>query len=129
MFTVRSEHPMGARRAIDWVWRVGARPVLAIEIEGRDVPDDSLNGDKAKFLHLDPLCAKVIALYTVRGDASLRLPQGRPTAAAWIAANWMPRSSQDTIAVKLDTELFAAGGIEQLQRLAIERMELMALHR
>jgi hypothetical protein len=121
-FTVRSEYPVGKGKRnswrIDWVWQSGKKVVMAFEIEGRNVPESSLAGDRRKFRELPASCAKVVALYTVRGDSSLGLPRKRRTPVEWFHQEWQPRDQLDTVDVKLDVELFAPGGIEQLQDLA-----------
>jgi hypothetical protein len=85
------------------------------------VPESSLAGDSRKFRELLPSCGKVIALYTVRGGWSLALPRKRRAPAQWIQEEWHPRDPLDSVVVKLDTELYSAGGIEELQADAIRR--------
>lgn len=121
-FAVRSEYPVdrGKRNAlrIDWVWLADNRIVMAFEIEGRNVPESSLAGDRRKFQVLSSSSAKVVALYTVRGESSLALPRKRRTPIQWMQDEWQPRDQLDTVIVTLDSELLAPGGIEQLQKLA-----------
>jgi hypothetical protein len=127
-FTVRNEYPVGKGKRnswrIDWVWQIGSKPVIAFEIEGRNVPESSLAGDRRKFQELPPSCAKVVALYTVRGEQSLALPRKRMVPAKWFEEMWQPRDEHDSVHVTLDTELLAPGGIEELQDLAMRRAAL-----
>jgi hypothetical protein len=127
-FAVRSEYPVGKGKRnawrIDWVWLWGETVVMAFEIEGRNVPESSLAGDRRKFRELSSSCAKVVALYTVRGETSLALPRKRRTPIEWMQEEWEPRHQLDTVQVTLDAELFAPGGIEQLQELAKKRAGL-----
>lgn len=127
-FTVRSEYPVGKGKRnscrIDWVWQKGRTPVMAFEIEGRNVPTSSLKGDMRKFQELPLSCAKVVALYTVRGDSSLTLPRKRLTPAQWFQEKWQPREEFDSVHVTLDTTLLVRGGVEELQELAKRRAAL-----
>lgn len=120
-YTVRSEYPVGRGKRnslhVDWVWLDGGIPVMAIEIEGRNVPEVSLMGDLLKFQELPTACAKVLALYTVRGERSLSLPLKRDHPAKWFQEKWQTGD----VLVTSDTELLEPGGIEGLQDLARRR--------
>jgi hypothetical protein len=120
-YTVRSEYPVGRGKRnslhVDWVWLEGLNPVMAIEIEGRNVPESSLMGDLRKFQELPPACVRVVALYTVRGERSLSLPLKRDHPAKWFQKKWQ----MGAVLVTSDTELLAPGGIEGLQDLARRR--------
>jgi hypothetical protein len=127
-FTVRSEYPVGRGKRnswrVDWVWQKEGAPVMAFEIEGRNVPESSLASDKRKFQELPSSCAKVVVLYTVRGEGALSLPRKRMMPAQWFQERWQPRDELDSVHVRLDTELLAPGGIEELQELAKRRANL-----
>lgn len=97
---------------------------MAFEIEGRDVPESSLAGDRRKFQDLPSSCAKVVVLYTVCGERSLSLPRKRMMPARWFQERWQPRNELDSVHVRLDTEFFAPGEIEELQELAKRRATL-----
>lgn len=93
---------------------------MAIEIEGRNVPEASLAVDLLKFQELPTTCAMVVALYTVRGETSLSLPIKRKHPAEWFQENWQPATGARPVHVTSDTELLKPGGIEGLQKLAIQ---------
>lgn len=120
-YIVRSEYPVGKgkrnSRRIDWVWLEGRNPVMAIEIEGRNVPESSLKGDLRKFQELPSACPKVVALYTARGERSLSLPLKRDHPAQWFQKMW----PSGAVLVASDTELLEPGGIKGLQDLARRR--------
>lgn len=123
--TVKSEFPAGLgarnRHRGDWIWYNGVEPVIAFELEGRDVYPESVRADAQRFATLPDTCTKVLALYSVADDhRPKRFPPFGFSPLFWVVQHWPATPMNAHVA--LDTELIAPGGIETLQFLACHRV-------
>lgn len=107
---------------IDWVWLSPEepwKPILAVEIEGRDVAPKSVKEDVAKFKKCEPII-KVIALFQVDHDRTPKKvikkhdPCERVIQIATTYCSMQHIECSD-LQVMLDEELFQPEGIKKLQ--------------
>ena len=107
---------------IDWVWLSPEqpwKPILAVEIEGRDVAPKSVKEDVEKFKKCEPII-KVIALFQVDHDRNSKKVIKKPDPCKrviQIAETYcsMQNVECSDLQVVLDEELFQPEGIEKLQ--------------
>jgi hypothetical protein len=121
--TVRG--PGGNRRKIDWVWfapQDRGRPIAAIEIEGRDVDEGSIDADRAKF---GGCGAAVLMLVLFQVDHDLS-PKGKPSHGADPVERARTLLGMPEVEVLRDVDLMAPGGIERLQARAREAVAKLA---
>ncbi len=121
-FVVESEYKVcpssEGKGKIDWVWlsAISLKPVVAIEIEGRDVSPKSLAADVGKFRECAAVLS-VVALFQIDHNRTpKRVPPRGLSPRAWVQ-QFVGAFPVETI---LDEELMAVGGIERLQARALE---------
>ena len=106
--------PGGGRRKIDWVWfspQDRLRPIVAIEIEGRDVDEGSIDADHAKFADCGA-AVLLLVLFQVDHDLS---PKGKPSRGADPVERARRLLAMPEVEVLRDLDVMAPGGIEGLQ--------------
>jgi len=110
--TVRG--PGGGRLKVDWVWfapQDRRRPIVAIEIEGRDVDQKSINADRAKFGDCGA-AVRALVLFQVDHDLS---PKGKPSRSADPVERARTLLGLPEVEVLRDIDLTKPGGIDGLQ--------------
>ncbi len=102
-------------RKIDWVWlhANSPNPVVAFEIEGRDLPLKSLKAD-IRRLGASRAAMKVIALYQVDHNRTMMALHRGGNPKQWVRE----RLGRSQIDIMLDEDLMAKDGIEKLVRAA-----------
>jgi hypothetical protein len=108
---------------IDWVWFHAdddRNPVIAIEIEGPAVPEESLRRDAEKFASCSAEI-KVLLLFTVSRDFT-----HKPNPPFGMSAEEHIRRflRNPDVRIMLDADLMKPGGIEALQQEALEAAAL-----
>ena len=100
---------------IDVVWYCPTKnlPIIAIEVEGRDVAKDSIRNDVGKFRSLRAR-RNALVLFQVENDSARpKREAGKREGYARRASVELARLGFESAEVLLDTELFVAGGVEK----------------
>lgn len=117
-FKCRVRGPGNNRRKIDGVWfspRDRLRPIVAVEIERRDVNRDRLeDADRQKFTDCNAPVS-VLALFHVDRDLTRK---GRATGGEGVVARATRLVALQNVQVVLDEHLMRPGGIEAIQKAA-----------
>jgi hypothetical protein len=121
-FIVESEHRVcladSKNGKIDWVWLSSEsfNPVVAFEIEGRDVAEGSVRADVNKFRECRA-ALNVIALFHTDHN---RTPKGLPPGGSEPKERVRRLVGDCPVEIVLDEELMAPGGIERIVTRALE---------